>query len=125
MTTTVTRLYTGPDGPVSTPGEAEVAWRPADVARRAQRVRVRESHRRAVSALAARLRLGGPPRRRNAGNLVVVGDDGSVDIVGGPSVQLTPGRVLLAEDVTGKGHTTRVGPDEDLVMLLVPIAPAP
>ena len=30
-------------------------------------------------------------------------------------------RVLLAEDVTGKGHTTRVGADEDLVMLLVPL----
>ena len=34
-------------------------------------------------------------------------------------------RVLLAEDVTGKGHTTRVGPDEDLVMLLVPLAQEP
>jgi len=33
--------------------------------------------------------------------------------------------VLLAEDVTGKGHTTRVGPDEDLVMMLVPLAPEP
>jgi hypothetical protein len=29
----------------------------------------------------------------------------------------------LAEDVTGKGHTTRVGADEDLVMLLLPIEP--
>jgi hypothetical protein len=33
--------------------------------------------------------------------------------------------VLLAEDVTGKGHTTRVGPVEDLVMMLVPLAPEP
>ena len=41
----------------------------------------------------------------------------------GRKVQLAPGRVLLAEDVTGKGHTTRVGADEDLVMLLVPLAP--
>ena len=32
---------------------------------------------------------------------------------------------LLAEDVTGKGHTTRVGADEDLVMLLVPLAQEP
>jgi hypothetical protein len=31
----------------------------------------------------------------------------------------------LAEDVTGKGHTTRVGADEDLVMLLVPLAQEP
>jgi hypothetical protein len=27
--------------------------------------------------------------------------------------------------VTGKGHTTRVGADEDLVMLLVPLAQEP
>jgi hypothetical protein len=43
--------------------------------------------------------------------------------VGGKKVQLAPGKVLLAEDTTGQGHTTRVGPDEDLVMLLVPLAP--
>ena len=57
--------------------------------------------------------------------VIIVRGRGQVDVVGGKSVQLAPGRVLLAEDVTGKGHTTRVGPDEDLVMLLVPLAQEP
>ena len=57
--------------------------------------------------------------------VIIVSGRGEVDVVGGKKVLLAPGRVLLAEDVTGKGHTTRVGPDEDLVMLLVPLAPEP
>jgi len=57
--------------------------------------------------------------------VIIVSGRGEVDVVGGKKVQLLPGRVLLAEDVTGKGHTTRVGADEDLVMLLVPLAPEP
>ena len=57
--------------------------------------------------------------------VIIVSGRGEVDALGGKKVQLTPGRVLLAEDVTGKGHTTRVGADEDLVMLLVPLAPEP
>jgi len=54
--------------------------------------------------------------------VIIVSGRGEVDVAGGKKVQLAPGRVLLAEDVTGKGHITRVGPDEDLVMLLVPLA---
>ena len=57
--------------------------------------------------------------------VIIVSGRGEVDVVGGKKVQLAPGRVLLAEDVTGKGHTTRVGADEDLVMLLVPLAQEP
>ena len=57
--------------------------------------------------------------------VIIVSGRGEVDVVGGTKVLLAPGRVLLAEDVTGQGHTTRVGPDEDLVMLLVPLAPEP
>ncbi len=53
--------------------------------------------------------------------VIIVSGRGEVDVVGGKKVQLAPGRVLLAEDVTGKGHRTRVGADEDLVMLLVPL----
>ena len=57
--------------------------------------------------------------------VIIISGRGEVDVVGGKKVLLAPGRVLLAEDVTGKGHTTRVGPDEDLVMLLVPLALEP
>jgi quercetin dioxygenase-like cupin family protein len=53
--------------------------------------------------------------------VIIVSGRGEVEVAGGKKVQLVPGRVLLAEDVTGKGHTTRVGADEALVMLLVPL----
>jgi quercetin dioxygenase-like cupin family protein len=57
--------------------------------------------------------------------VVVLSGRGEVEVAGGKKVQLAPGRVVLAEDVTGKGHVTRIGPDEDLVMLLVPLAQVP
>ena len=123
QTTTVTRLYTGADGQ-SHAEDTEVAWRPATL-------HPELSDSESVNATAAQfLRwprgfvwAGHPASKRQY--VVIVSGRGEVDVVGGKKVQLAPGRVLLAEDVTGKGHTTRVGPDEDLVMLLVPLAPEP
>jgi quercetin dioxygenase-like cupin family protein len=119
-TTTVTRLYTAADGQ-SHAEEIAVAWRPATL-----RAELADSE--SVKVTAAQfLRWprgfvwqGHPASKRQY--VVIVSGRGEVDVVGGRNVQLAPGRVLLAEDVTGKGHTTRVGPDEDLVMLLVPLA---
>ena len=122
-TTTVTRLYTGADGQ-SHAEETAVAWRPAQL-------RAELSDSESVRVTAAQfLRWprgfvweGHPASRRQY--IVIVSGRGEVDVEGGKKVQLGPGRVLLAEDVTGRGHTTRVGPDEDLVMLLVPLAQEP
>jgi mannose-6-phosphate isomerase-like protein (cupin superfamily) len=122
-TTTITRLYTGADGQ-SHAEDTEVAWRPAQL-----RAELKDSE--SVNVTAAQfLRwprgfvwAGHPASRRQY--VVIVSGRGEVDVVGGRKVQLAPGRVLLAEDVTGKGHTTRVGPDEELVMLLVPLAQTP
>jgi quercetin dioxygenase-like cupin family protein len=119
-TTTITRLYTGADGQ-SHAADTNVAWRPA-------KLRAELSDSESVKVTAAQfLRwprgfvwTGHPASTRQY--VVIISGRGEVDVVGGKSVQLAPGRVLLAEDVTGKGHTTRVGPDEDLVMLLVPLA---
>ena len=118
-TTTVTRLFTGSDGQ-SHAEDTEVAWRPA-------KLRAELSESEAVKVSAAQfLRWprgfvwdGHPASKRQY--VIIISGRGEVDVVGGKKVQLAPGRVLLAEDVTGKGHTTRVGPDEDLVMLLVPL----
>ena len=118
--TRITRLYTGADGQ-SHAEDVDVAWRPATL-------RADLSDAEPVKATGAQfLRwprgfvwAGHPASKRQY--VIIVSGRGQVDVVGGKSVQLTPGRVLLAEDVTGKGHTTRVGPDEDLVMLLVPLA---
>ena len=121
--TTVTRLYTGADGQ-SHAELVEVAWRPA-----ALRADLNESAPVKVTG-AQFLRWprgfvweGHPASKRQY--VVIVSGRGQVDVVGGKPVQLEPGRSLLAEDVTGKGHTTRVGADEDLVMLLIPLAPQP
>ena len=116
-TTTITRLYTGADGQ-SHAEDSEVAWRPA-------KLRAELSDSAPVKVTGAQfLRwprgfvwAGHPASKRQY--VIIVSGRGQVDVAGGKSVQLAPGRVLLAEDVTGKGHTTRVGPDEDLVMLLV------
>jgi quercetin dioxygenase-like cupin family protein len=123
VTTTVTRLYTGGDGQ-SHAEDTEVAWRPAQL-----RAELKESEPVKVTA-AQFLRwprgfvwAGHPASKRQY--VIIVSGRGEVEVVGGQKVQLAPGRVLLAEDVTGIGHTTRVGADEDLVMLLVPLAQEP
>ena len=122
-TTTITRLYTGADGQSHAEG-TEVAWRPAKL-----RAELNESEPVKVTA-AQFLRWprgfvweGHPASRRQY--VIILSGRGQVDVVGGRKVQLAPGQVLLAEDVTGKGHTTRVGAEEDLVMLLVPLAQEP
>ena len=120
VTTTITRLYTGADGQ-SHAADTDVAWRPSTL-----RAELSESD--SVKVTAAQfLRWprgfvweGHPASKRQY--VVIVSGRGEVDVLGGKKVQLVPGRVLLAEDVTGKGHTTRVGADEDLVMLLLPLA---
>ena len=122
-TTTVTRLYTGADGQ-SHAEDTEVAWRPA-------RLHAELNESASVRVTAAQfLRWprgfvweGHPASRRQY--VIIVSGHGEVEVVGGRKVQLSPGQVLLAEDVTGKGHTTRVGAEEDLVMILVPLAQEP
>jgi quercetin dioxygenase-like cupin family protein len=122
-TTTLTRLYTGTDGQ-SHAEDTQIAWRPAKL-----HAELNESE--SVKVTSAQfLRWprgfvweGHPASKRQY--VIIVSGRGEVDVVGGRKVQLAPGRVLLAEDVTGKGHTTRVGADEDLVMLLVPLAQEP
>ena len=118
--TTVTRLYTGADSQ-SHAADSEIAWRPAKL-----HSALKESEPVKVTG-AQFLRWprgfvweGHPASRRQY--VIIVSGRGEVDVAGGKKVELVPGRVLLAEDVTGKGHTTRVGTDEDLVMLLVPLA---
>ena len=121
VTTTITRLYTGADGQ-SYADDSEVSWRPAKL-----RADLNESESVRVTA-AQFLRWprgfvweGHPASKRQY--VIIVSGRGEVDVTGGKKVRLAPGTVLLAEDVTGKGHTTRVGGDEDLVMLLIPLEP--
>ena len=119
-TTVVTRLFTGADGQ-SHAADTEVVWRTANL-----RAELSESEAvKTTSAQFLRWPRGfvwtdHPASRRQY--VIIVSGRGEVEVAGGKKVQLAPGRVLLAEDVTGTGHITRVGPDEDLVMLLMPLA---
>jgi hypothetical protein len=58
------------------------------------------------------------PRRQ-----YVIGLAGEVEIVtgDGTAVRFKPGDVLLAEDLTGRGHTTRVVSDSIRVSAMVPL----
>ena len=59
------------------------------------------------------------PRRQYtitiAGELEIGIGDGTVQRLG-------PGTILLAEDLTGQGHTTRVVGNEDRITIVVPLA---
>lgn len=44
-----------------------------------------------------------------------------VEIAGGKKLLMTPGQIVLLEDVTGKGHITHSIGSEDLLMAAVPL----
>ena len=116
---TMTRLYTGSDGQA----HAETT-----------EVKLRPSTRRPGLDESAPLKVSGAqfirwpagyvwewhtPTQRQY--VITVSGRGEVEVAGGQKIPLNPGQIVLAEDMTGKGHTTRsIGP-EDLVLLLVPL----
>jgi hypothetical protein len=61
-----------------------------------------------------------PARQRQY--LITLSGRGELELVGGQKIRLEPGRILLAEDVTGKGHITRTLGTEDCILLLVHLA---
>jgi len=121
--TTITRLYTGADGQ-SHAEDIAVALGPAKLrAELAESASVNVTGARFLRWPRGFVWADHPASRRQY--VIIISGRGEVDVAGGKKVQLAPGRVLLADDVTGKGHITRIGPDEDLVMLLVPLAQEP
>lgn len=45
-----------------------------------------------------------------------------IELAGGQKIPLGPGHILLAEDVTGKGHISRGIGNEDRISLFIPLA---
>jgi quercetin dioxygenase-like cupin family protein len=117
---TVTRLYSGPDGQTHA-GNIEVTLMPS----RAYPGTEESESFKVSGAQFLRLPPGNVQDWHNAARrqyVVTLSGRGKVELMGGEKIQLTPGRIVLAEDVTGKGHITRsIGP-EDLVFLIVPFA---
>lgn len=54
--------------------------------------------------------------------VITISGRSEVEVADGRKFVLKPGDVVLAEDVTGKGHITRSIGAEDLVLLLIPVA---
>jgi hypothetical protein len=59
------------------------------------------------------------PRRQF---VVTLSGRGEVELVGGKKIPLDPGHVLLAEDLTGKGHISRGVGTEDRISLFIHLA---
>jgi quercetin dioxygenase-like cupin family protein len=47
---------------------------------------------------------------------------GEVEVAGGKKIRLEPGRIILIEDLTGKGHITRAVGPEAWTSVLIPLA---
>ena len=113
--TKITRLYTGPDGQThaqeievkfgagGTDGFKLMAGAGAEI-RRAPPGRVADWH---VA-----------PRRQY---VITLSGHGEVELVDGTKIELGPGSIDLAEDLTGKGHITRVIGNEDRVTIAIPV----
>ena len=110
------RLYTGPDGQTHVeeieakfgPNGTDpfkLAAAPGAEIRRAPPGRVADWHT--------------APRRQY---VITLSGHGEVELNDGTKIQLGPGSVDLAEDLTGKGHITRVIGNEDRITIAIPVA---
>ncbi len=112
----INRLYTGPDGQTHAedievkfgPGGADpfklMAGAGAEI-RRAPPGRVVDWH---------------PAPRRQY--VITLSGRGEIELIDGTKIQLGPGSINLAEDLTGKGHITRVIGNEDRVTIAIPVS---
>ena len=115
----IIRIYTGPDG-LSHMGTIQVKFQPSRL-----RAGLDESEARKFSGG----RLMRWPRGyvwewHNASErqyVITISGRAEVEVSGGQKFQAGPGQIVLAEDLTGKGHITRSIGSEDLVLLLLPI----
>jgi hypothetical protein len=54
--------------------------------------------------------------------VITLSGRGEIELVDGTTIPLTPGHILLAEDVTGKGHISRGVGSEDRLSLFIQLA---
>jgi quercetin dioxygenase-like cupin family protein len=113
---TLTRLYAGPDGQTHAE-KIEVKLMPSATLSRRE-----ESETFKVSSVRF---FRWPPGQvqdwHNASQrqyALTLSGRGEVELPGGQKIPLNPGRIFLAEDVTGKGHITRSIGSEDWVFLM-------
>jgi quercetin dioxygenase-like cupin family protein len=59
------------------------------------------------------------PRRQY---VITLSGRGEIEVAGGKKISMGPGHINLIEDLTGKGHTTRVVGTEDRITVAIPLA---
>jgi len=111
----ITRFFTGPDG-LTHAEEIDVKFAPGGGAYDL------------LSNSGAQIRRT-PPGRENGYHTAsrrqyVITLSGHAELVlsGGQTIQVRPGSIELAEDLTGKGHITRTVGTEDRVAILIPVS---
>ena len=114
--TKITRLYTGPDGQTHAQ-EIDVKFGAGG-----------NDPFKLMSGAGAEIRRARPgrvadwhvaPRRQY---VITLSGHGEVELIDGTRIELGPGSIDLAEDLTGKGHITRVIGNEDRVTVAIPVA---
>ena len=112
----ITRLYTGADGQTHAQ-EIEVNFGPGGT-----------NPFKLMAAAGAEIRRAPPgrvadwhtaPRRQY---VITLSGRGEVELIDGTKIELGPGSIDLAEDLTGKGHITRVIGNEDRVTIAIPVS---
>ena len=113
----ITHLYTGPDGQTHaeeieakfTPGSGNDVFKlignSGAELHRAPGGRVSDWHT--------------APRRQY---VITLSGHGELEVAGGKKIPVGPGHIELVEDLTGKGHITRVVGTEDRVTLQIPLS---
>ena len=109
------RLYTGPDGQTHAQ-EIEVKFGPNGTDPFKLAAGAGAEIRRAPPGRVADWHVA--PRRQY---VITLSGRGEVELVDGTKIELGPGSIDLAEDLTGKGHITRVIGNEDRVTIAIPV----
>ena len=113
----ITRFFTGPDG-LTHSEEIDVKFAPGGG----------NAVYKLLSNSGAMIRRS-PPGRVNdyhtaSQRQYVITLSGHAELVlsGGQTIQVGPGSIELAEDLTGKGHITRTVGDEDRIAIVIPVS---
>jgi len=115
----VTRLYSGADGQTHAE-EMDVKFTPrpgGDKYEQAEIVKATSTQ--VVRAAPGYVQDWHPAPRRQY--VITISGHGEIELAGGKKIPMAPGRILLVEDVMGKGHLTRTIGNQDRVSIIVPL----
>ena len=113
----ITRLFTGPDNQTHSE-QVELKFAPGNPSEVYKMMQVggAELHRAAGGSVDDWHRA---PRRQY---VITLSGHGEIEMAGGKKHAVGPGNIDLVEDLTGKGHVTKVLGTEDRVTLQLPLA---